>query len=280
MILRKPLTNPLYLLKIGNPIVIIGVFLLLIMVFLALISPFVTQDPHVINPLKRLKAPSEIAWFGTDQFGRDLFARTLQGARVSLMVGLTVALLSAVCGMIIGILCGFYNSVDRIVMRIMDGIMAIPTMLLAIALTTLLRGGVFIVIIAITLPEIPRVVRLVRSLVLSIKTQAYVKAAISGGTRELVIMCRHVLPNTLAPLIVQITFVCGSAILTEAALGFLGAGIPPETPSWGNIIASGRSYFQLAPWVIFFPGISLAVTILAVNLLGDALRDRLGQRDN
>lgn len=181
-------------------------------------------------------------------------------------------------GLAVGVLCGFYKRVDAIVMRIMDGLMSIPSILLAIALITLMKASLTIVIIAITIPEIPRVVRLVRSVVLSVREMPYIEAAVAAGTRNLVIMYRHILPNTLAPLIVQATYVCASAILTEAGLSFLGAGTPPEIPSWGNIISLGRTFFQISPWIIFFPGVCLAITVLAINLVGDGLRDTLDPR--
>lgn len=262
----------------GRPALVAGATLLLALVVLAILAPWLSGSAQMISPLNRLHPPSADLWFGADQLGRDVFARTIQGTRVSLIVGLSVGLLSAVLGLAIGVLCGFYRRLDAVVMRVMDALMAIPSILLAIALTTLVRGGIFVVIVAITIPEIPRVVRLVRSVVLTLRGQPYVAAAIAGGTRELRIMTRHIVPNTLAPLIVQATYVCASAILTEAGLSFIGAGVPPDVPSWGNIIAGARSYFQLAPWAIFFPGIGLALTVLAVNLLGDGLRDSLDPR--
>lgn len=262
----------------GRPALLAGAALLLALVVLAVFAPWLTNSAQAISPLNRLRPPSADLWFGADQLGRDVYARTLQGTRVSLIVGLSVAVISAALGLAIGVLCGFYRRLDAVVMRIMDALMAIPSILLAIALTTLMRGGIFLVIVAITIPEIPRVVRLVRSVVLTLRGQPYVVAAIAGGTRELRIMTRHIVPNALAPLIVQATYVCASAILTEAGLSFIGAGVPPDVPSWGNIIAGARSYFQIAPWAIFFPGIGLALTVLAVNLLGDGLRDSLDPR--
>jgi peptide/nickel transport system permease protein len=235
-------------------------------------------DPFRQAPINRLRAPSERFWFGTDQFGRDVFSRTINGARVSLIVGLSVATLASLIGLGVGLLCGYFRRIDAIIMRVMDGIMAIPTILLAIALITLTRPGLGIVIIAIVIPEVPRIVRVVRSVVLSIRSQPYVESAIAGGTRNTRLLVRHILPNTLAPLIVQTTYVCASAMLIEAGLSFLGAGVPPEIPSWGNIIAQGRTFFQIAPWSILIPGAFLAVTVLAVNMLGDGLRDRLDPR--
>jgi peptide/nickel transport system permease protein len=261
-----------------NPTIFIGATLLAILVAVAIIGPWIVADPFRQAPINRLRPPSERFWFGTDQFGRDVFSRTINGARVSLVVGLAVAALASLIGLGIGLLCGYFKRVDGVIMRVMDGIMAIPTILLAIALITLTRPGLGIVIVAIVIPEVPRIVRVVRSIVLSIREQPYVESAIAGGTRNTALLVRHILPNTLAPLIVQATYACASAMLIEAGLSFLGAGVPPEIPSWGNIIAQGRTFFQIAPWSILIPGAFLAVTVLAVNMLGDGLRDRLDPR--
>jgi peptide/nickel transport system permease protein len=261
-----------------NPTIFIGSVLLALLIAIAILGPWVVSDPFRQAPINRLRAPSERFWFGTDQFGRDIFSRTIHGARVSLIVGLSVATLASLVGLGIGLLCGYFRRVDAVIMRVMDGIMAIPTILLAIALITLTRPGLGIVIVAIVIPEVPRIVRVVRSVVLSIRSQPYVESAIAGGTRNTKLLVRHILPNTLAPLIVQATYVCASAMLIEAGLSFLGAGVPPEIPSWGNIIAQGRTFFQIAPWSILIPGAFLAVTVLAVNMLGDGLRDRLDPR--
>lgn len=261
-----------------NPTIALGVLLLAVLLAMAIAAPLIAGDPFRQAPINRLRAPSERFWFGTDQFGRDVFARTVYGARVSLIVGFVVAALASVIGLALGLVCGYFKRIDGIMMRIMDGIMAIPSILLAIALITLSRPGLGIVIVAIVVPEVPRVVRVVRSIVLSIRAQPYVESAIAGGTRNTKLLVRHVLPNTLAPLIVQATYVCASAMLIEAGLSFLGAGVPPEIPSWGNIIAQGRTFFQIAPWTILIPGAFLAATVLAVNMLGDGLRDRLDPR--
>jgi peptide/nickel transport system permease protein len=261
-----------------NPTIFIGGVLLVALVALTLAAPWIAGDPFRQAPINRLRPPSEPFWFGTDQFGRDVFSRTVYGARVSLIVGFAVAALSSLIGLAVGLVCGYFKRIDAVIMRAMDGIMAIPSILLAIALITLTRPGLGIVIAAIVIPEVPRVVRVVRSVVLSIRAQPYVESAIAGGTRNAKLLVRHILPNTLAPLIVQATYVCASAMLIEAGLSFLGAGVPPEIPSWGNIIAQGRTFFQIAPWSIFIPGAFLAVTVLAVNMLGDGLRDRLDPR--
>jgi len=261
-----------------NPTILIGAALLLTLIAMALMAPWFAGDPFRQTPINRLRPPSERFWFGTDQFGRDVFSRTVFGARVSLIVGLAVSGLASLIGLAIGLACGYFKRVDGVIMRLMDGIMAIPSILLAIALITLTRPGLGIVIAAIVIPEVPRIVRVVRSVVLSIRAQPYVESAIAGGTRTAKLLARHILPNTLAPLIVQATYVCASAMLIEAGLSFLGAGVPPEIPSWGNIIAQGRTFFQIAPWTIFIPGAFLAITVLAVNMLGDGLRDRLDPR--
>jgi peptide/nickel transport system permease protein len=261
-----------------NPTIFIGGMILLALIAMAVFAPWIADDPLRHAPVDRLKSPSAAFWFGTDQFGRDVFSRVVYGARVSLVVGLAVAAFASALGLLIGLLCGFYRRIDAIVMRIMDGIMSIPSILLAIALITLVRPGLGVVIVAIIIPEVPRIVRLVRSVVLTIREQPYIDGAIAGGTKMPKLLARHVVPNTMAPLIVQATYVCAHAILTEAGLSFLGAGVPPEIPSWGNIIAQGRVFFQIAPWVILIPGVFLAITVLAVNMLGDGLRDRLDPR--
>ncbi len=261
-----------------NKTIIGGTLILLALLGVAILAPWLAGDPLQFEPINRLKRPSEEFWFGTDQFGRDVYSRVIYGTRISLVVGFSVAVLATVVGLVLGVVCGYYRRVDAIVMRIMDGMMAIPAILLAIALITLMKASLMIVIIAISIPEIPRVVRLVRSVVLSVRARPYIEAAIASGTRNTKIMVRHILPNTVAPLVVQATYVCASAILTEAGLSFLGAGTPPEIPSWGNVISLGRTFFQIAPWIIFFPGIMLAITVLAVNLVGDGLRDTLDPR--
>lgn len=265
-------------LALRNRSVFWGGLLLVIIVVIAAIGPFFTVDPISLNPMNRLKPPGGNGLFGTDQLGRDVFSRVVNGARISLIVGLAVAGISIVIGLFLGLIAGYIRIMDAVIMRVMDGLMSIPAILLAIAMISLSGATLTTVIAAIVIPEIPRVVRLVRSVVLTVREEPYVEAAISAGTRVPLIMFRHVLPNCIAPLIVQATYICGSAMLTEAILGFLGAGIPPEIPSWGNIMSEGRTFFQLTPWIIFFPGICLAVTVLAVNIVGDGLRDTLDPR--
>ena len=261
-----------------NVRIAIGGGIVLLMVVLAAAAPLIAGNPNAMNPMVRLEAPSALCWFGTDNLGRDVFARTLYGAQVSLAIGFSVAVLAVAGGMLIGLFAGYYRHLDAVIMRLMDGLMAIPSILLAIALVALTNGGVGIVIVAILLPELPREVRLVRAIVLSAREQPFVEAAISGGARTRKILIRHILPSTFAPLTVQGTYVCASSILVEASLSFLGAGVPPSIPTWGNMIASSQLYLGLAPWTIFFPGVALALLVLAVNLLGDGLRDRLDPR--
>lgn len=258
------------------PLVVIAGLVLGAIVLAAIFAPFMfTRDPTAITPLQRLRPASEAYWLGTDHLGRDIWSRLVYGARVSVMVGLAVAGLSILIGLVIGLVAGYIRWLDAIVMRIMDGLMAIPGILLAIALVSVSGASLITVIIAIMVPEIPRVVRLVRSVVLTVREEPYVEAAVSIGTRLPLILIRHILPNCIPPLIVQATYVCASAMLTEAILSFLGAGTPPSIPSWGNMVAEARLLFQIAPWNLLWPGIALAVTILSVNILGDGLRDRL-----
>jgi peptide/nickel transport system permease protein len=262
-----------------HPTVAVGGVLLLLIVIASIAAPWLgTVDPISINPSHRLRDPSAEHWFGTDRFGRDLYSRVMYGGRVSLIVGLSVAALATLIGLAIGLVSGYMRAVDAIVMRVMDGMMAIPAIMLAIALIALSKASIVIVIVAVTLPEVPRVVRLVRSIVLTLREQPYIEAATAIGTSVPRILLRHLLPNALPPLVVQATYICASAVLIEAALSFLGAGTPPEIPSWGNIMAEGRAYFQLKPWMVLIPGLFLAVTVLSINLVGDGLRDMLDPR--
>jgi peptide/nickel transport system permease protein len=273
-----------------HPGVVAGGFVILAVVLIGLLAPWLgTIDPTAINPAARNRVPGMeismrtdtgervrmVARFGTDSLGRDIYSRVVYGARVSLLIGIAVAVISIVAGLFVGLLAGFFRWLDAVLMRIMDGLMAIPAILLAIAMVSLFRAGVLAVIAAIAVPEIPRVVRLVRSIVLGVREEPYVEAAVTLGTPTAKLLWRHVLPNTIAPLIVQGTFTCASAILVEAILSFLGIGVPPEVPTWGNIMAEGRQVFSIYPHNIIYPGVMLAATILAVNVLGDGLRDTL-----
>lgn len=262
-----------------HPSVAVGGGLLVLMIVIGVFAPLLwTVDPTAISPARRTRMPSEQYWFGTDMLGRDIYSRVIYGARVSLVVGFTVAILASVAGLAIGLLSGFVRWADGLIMRAIDGMMSIPPILLAIALMALTRGSVGNVIIAITLAEIPRVARLVRGVVLSLREQPYVEAAVACGAKVPRIIFRHILPNTMAPMMVQATYICASAMIIEAILSFIGAGIPPATPSWGNIMAEGRALWQVRPHIVMFPAIFLSITVLAVNLLGDGLRDSLDPR--
>ncbi|WP_338666141.1 ABC transporter permease [Pararoseomonas sp. SCSIO 73927] len=262
-----------------NPTIAFGGGLLLLIVAMAILAPLLwTVDPTALAPARRTREPSAMYWFGTDMLGRDVYSRVVYGARVSLIVGFSVAICASVIGLAIGLFSGFIRWADAIIMRIMDGLMSIPAILLAIALMALTRGSVGNVILAITVAEVPRVSRLVRGVVLSLREQPYVDAAVASGTSTFRIVLRHILPNTLAPIIVQATYICASAMIAESILSFIGAGTPPIIPSWGNIMAEGRALWQVKPYIVFFPAIFLSLTVLAVNLLGDGLRDWLDPR--
>jgi peptide/nickel transport system permease protein len=273
-----------------NMSVRIGGTVLLLLVLVALLAPWLgTVDPTLFDPGSRDLLPGKSGdittlegetikhrfIMGSDSFGRDIYSRVIYGTQVSLIVGLCTAIVAMLFGIAFGLGAGFFRWLDGPLMRVMDGLMAIPAILIAIALVAMWRGSLSTVVIAIAIPEIPRVTRLVRSLVLTIREEPYVEAAISLGTPTWKIMLRHILPNTVAPLVVQGTFICASGILVEAILSFLGVGLPPDVPTWGNVMAEGRAQFNEYPHNIFFPGIFLAVTVLAVNILGDGLRDTL-----
>lgn len=236
------------------------------------ISP---HDPFAVDPLARLKPVSWSHPFGTDALGRDVFSRAIWGARISLLIGMLVALTASLAGTFFGLICGYFRGADLVLMRVMDGVMAIPGILLAIALTTLTKAGIGIVLVAIAVPEVPRVTRLVRSSVLSIRQLPFIEASVAISTPVHLILAKHILPNTIGPILVQATFIASSAMLVEAYLAFLGVGIPPSIPSWGNIVADGRLYLGVAPGIVIFPGLLLGLTVLSANVLGDALRDRL-----
>jgi peptide/nickel transport system permease protein len=275
---RKPQRGAIGFLR-RHPTIAGGGALLLLMALMAVFAPYLgTVDPTALAPARRTRPPSAEFWFGTDMLGRDIYSRVVYGARVSLTVGLSVATLASVVGLAIGLFSGFVRWADAILQRVMDGLMSIPPILLAVALMALTRGSVGSVITAITIPEIPRVARLVRSVVLSLREQPYVDAAVVAGTRTPRIILRHILPNTLAPMTVQATYICASAMIIEAILSFIGAGTPPTIPSWGNIMAEGRALWQVKPFIVFFPAVFLSATVLAVNLVGDGLRDALDPR--
>ncbi len=261
------------------PTIAIGGSLLILLILVAILAPFLgTTDPTALAPAKRTRSPSAEYWFGSDMMGRDIYSRVIYGARVSLAVGFSVAVLASLAGLLVGLVSGFVRWADAIIMRVMDGMMSIPPILLAVALMALTRGSVPNVIAAIAVAEFPRVARLVRSVVLSLREQPYVEAAHASGTSTIMIIFRHILPNTWAPLSVQATYICASAMITESILSFIGAGTPPIIPSWGNIMADGRALWQVKPFIVFFPAIFLSITVLAVNLLGDGLRDAVDPR--
>jgi peptide/nickel transport system permease protein len=277
-----PVTSPLkprFGFLTSTPIIATATILLLLIIAMSIAAPWLApHDPMQLLPAQRLKPPSDQFLLGTDAYGRDLLSRVIYGGRISLLIGFGATIVSVACGLVIGLFSGFFRWLDAVLMRVMDGVMAIPAILLAIAVVSLSGASIFTVMIAITIPEIPRVARLVRSVVLTAREEPYVEAGISLGSSLPKIMWRHLLPNTIAPLIVQGTNFCASAILTEAILSFLGAGISTETPTWGNIMAEGRQYFQIKPSLIFWPGLLLSITILSVNLIGDAARDALDPR--
>jgi peptide/nickel transport system permease protein len=262
-----------------NRTVLFGLAILCVFALIAIFASFpFTVDPAEVHPRLRLRPPSAINWLGTDYLGRDVWSRLIFGSRVSLIVGAVVAMISVIAGSLLGLIAGMVRWVDGVLMRAMDGMMAIPAILLAIALIGGLGANIATICIAIAIPEIPRVARMVRSVVLTVREEAYVEAAVSLGTRLPVLITRHIVPNILAPLIVQATYIASSAILIEASLSFLGIGMPDEVPSWGNMMANARLYFQVRPGLILFPGLCIALTVLGINRLGDGLRDLLDPR--
>lgn len=262
-----------------NTSLTIGMVVLLAMVAIAIFAPWLgTTDPTAISPIHRLKGPSAEHWFGTDALGRDVFSRTLYGARISLIVGFSVAILSITLGLFFGLLSGFVRYADGIIMRFIDGLMSIPSIMFAIALVAVVGTSVVNVIIAITLAEVPRATRLVRGIVFSLRDQLFVEAARVSGIGQMRLLMRHIVPNTVAPLTVQASFIAAAAMIIEAVLSFVGAGLPPSVPSWGGMMADGRAFFRIAEHAILFPGLFLSITILAVNLIGDGLREVLDPR--
>lgn len=263
----------------NNINITVGALILLLVVLMAVFAPMLaTMDPMHLNPANKLKPPSWAHLFGTDALGRDVYSRTVYGARVSLVVGGLVAVVASVCGALIGVLSGFIRIVDPVIMRVMDALMSIPSILLAVALMALTEASTKNVVIALSVAEIPRVARLVRGVVLSLREQPFVSAAITVGSSRTKIIFRHILPNTIGPVVVQATYICAAAMVVESVLSFIGAGTPPSIPSWGNMMAEGRSLWQFKPYIIFFPAVFLSVTVLAVNLLGDGARDALDPR--
>ncbi len=268
----------------------LGGGVLVALVLVALAAPWLgTVDPTLFDAGSRDLTPGQAGEIttldgdtikhtfilGSDSFGRDIYSRVLYGTRVSLIVGAFSAVVALAFGILLGLVSGYLRWLDGPLMRVMDGVMAIPAILIAIALVAMWRASLLSVIVAIAIPEIPRVTRLVRSLVLTIREEPYVEAAVSLGTPTWKIMWSHILPNTVAPLLVQGTYICAAGILVEAILSFLGVGLPPDIPTWGNIMAEGRVQFVSYPHNVFFPGVMLAATVLAVNILGDGLRDTL-----
>lgn len=265
------------LLRNRNVVVGASIFLLLLLaaIFAGVLS---THNPTRLYPANRLKAPSAANYLGTDEFGRDVYSLVLHGARISLLVGGVTMIFTSVGGIVIGLIAGYYKRLDLVIMRFMDGLMAFPAILLAIALMAARGSGVWNVIFALSVVYMPRTAILIRSTVLSIRELDYVQAARGLGRRDLAIAFRHILPNCVGPLLVQGTFIFAYAVLAEAILGFLGVGVPPYVPSWGNVIASGKNVIREAFWVSLFPGLALTLAGLSLNLLGDGLRDTLDPR--
>ena len=275
----KPSTSMVLLrVFLRRKIVAVGAVLVFITAVVGLVAPFFAVDPGHMDVAARLTPPGATHWFGTDDLGRDVYARVVYGARLSLLVGVAVVLFSFAVGMTAGLSAGYFRRLDNPIMRVMDGLMAIPAIILAIALMASLGPSVTNVIVAIGVVYSPRVARVVRGSVLVIRETAYVEAARALGVTNLMIILRHVLPNSLSPVIVQGSFVFAAAVLTEAALSFLGVGVPPYVPSWGNILSDGRLYLQQAPWLVLYPGAAIMLTILGLTLLGDGVRDLLDPR--
>ena len=256
-------------------IVLVGLVLVIFTALVGILAPMIALSPTRMNVAARLTSPGTAHWFGTDDLGRDVFARVVHGARLSLVVGVAVVAFALTVGLAAGLAAGYFRRLDNVIMRIMDGLMAFPAIILAIALMASLGPSVTNVIVAIGVVYSPRVARVVRGSVLVIRETAYVEAARALGLSDLWIILRHVLPNCLSPVIVQGSFVFAAAVLTEAALSFLGVGVPPYVPSWGNILSEGRLYLQQAPWLVLYPGAAIMITILGLNLLGDGVRDLL-----
>ena len=257
-------------------IALVGAILVVINVLIAVFAPAIGRwEPQLLDVKARLSPPDPRHWMGTDDVGRDVWSRVVYGTRLSMLVGGVVMLFSFVGGVVFGLLGGYYRPLDNVLMRIMDGFMAFPPIILAIALMASLGPSVVNVIVALGVVYVPRVARIVRGSVLVIRETPYVEAARALGVPDLTVLRRHVLPNCLSPVIVQGTFIFAAAVLGEAALSFLGVGVPPQIPSWGNVLAEGRLYLQQAPWLTLFPGAAIMACILGLNLFGDGLRDML-----
>jgi len=264
---------------VSNPITAFSLFYVVLALFAGIFAPLLaTHDPNYAIPADRLLPPSSDYWLGTDALGRDVYSRLLYGARISLLIGIGVTAGAAFIGAILGLASGYIDALDSLIMRTMDGLMAFPSVLLAIAIMASLGPSTVNVFIALTVVFTPTIARLVRSTTLVIRQNAYVESARSIGMRDIEIMGRYIFPNGLSPLIVQCTFVVALAIISEASLSFLGAGVPPSQPTWGNMLRDGQALLQQAWWVAIFPGIALFLTVLSLNMLGDGLRDALDPR--
>ena len=274
--LRKE-QNRIFLTQVlANRSLMIGFFIIFVLVLIAVFGPlFVPHDPNDMDVVNRLKGPSSEHWLGTDNLGRDLLSRIIYGARISLAVGTSVALISGFFGLIVGVYASYYRWLDHLLMRLSDGIMAFPGLLLALALMAALGGRISNVVIAVSIVATPYIARVVRSEALALKEQTFVEATKALGASNTRIIWLHIAPNTLSSLIVQATFIFAEAIIIEAALSFLGAGVPPPAPSWGNILSDGKTYIYQAWWMTAFPGVTITLAIVGLNLFGDGLRDLL-----
>ncbi len=259
-----------------NKTALVGGIILIVLILVAILAPLLAPfAPDYMDPSNRLMAPSKVHYFGTDRFGRDLFSRVIYGSQISLGVGLSVVILTTVLGIILGLIAGYYRRIDEILMRILDGMMAFPSIILMITIMAILGGKLINVIIALTIVYTPRMARVVRSAVLVQKEQQYVEAARAIGASDVRITVLHILPNCVAPIIIQATMIFAYSVLSESSLSFLGVGVPPEIPSWGNILSDGKVFLHRAPWITIFPGATIAICVLALNMLGDGLRDIL-----
>ena len=266
---------------LSNRMAVTGCALLAIIFLMAILAPLLaTQPPLAMKVTDRLKAPSAAHWFGTDEFGRDVYSRVVHGSRISIAVGLSVVMISSVFGLILGLYSAYYRHLDNLIMRVVDGLMAFPAVLLAIAIMAALGPKIENVIISISVVYIPTVARTVRSAALVVREQTYIEAIRALGGKPWRIIWRHIAPNCMSPLIVQATFIFAYAVIIEASLSFLGAGTPPPQPSWGNILSDGRTLIRQAWWIMVFPGIAIVMTVLGLNLIGDGLRDLLDPHTN